>query len=186
MIYKDSLGRPNAEATISTICNVFTGECCYSLHSVSDCHKRRWSGDTTVDQIVAEMESDGWKCSVSADGYNRPRIDCIHIETQRVIDSANAAQAEKFANSERGYVRFGEIPECGRSRNHRDDTLELGVSCFDAEFAADGSFRLLVTPVLEVSYYSVCDRQAYRLYGERIGTGADGEPLLRVEKAVAL
>ena len=129
------------------------------------------------------MEEDGFTCSVRKDGYNNPVIDCVHVDTQAVIDAAKAEQSKKFSGAERGYIRFGELPEGGRSKNFRDDVLESGVSCFDAEIATDGSYRILLTPALQVTYLTVMDRDAYRLYGERIGTGADGEPLLRVEKA---
>lgn len=185
MIYRDAIGRPNAEANIS----MFGGLTCpayYSLSHVNDCPDRKWSGDTDPADIIAEMEADGWRCTLRKDGYNRPVINCIHTETQAAIDVARAQSDAKFAGSERGYIRFGSLPEGGKSRNHRDNTLEAGVSCFEAEIAASGAFRLLLTPVLEASYLTVADRPAYRLYGERVGTGADGEPLLRVDKAVKL
>mgnify|MGYP006987603846 CR=1 FL=1 len=105
------------------------------------------------------MEADGWQCTICKDRYGRAKIDCIHLETQAAIDAAKAQVS---------------------------DTLEAGVSCFDAEIAADGSYRLLLTDMLEVSYLTIADRPAYRLYGERIGTGADGEPLLRVDRAVKM
>ena len=185
MIYHDAIGRPNAEGNISMLGGL-TGPAYYSLSHVNDCPDRKWSGDTDPADIIAEMEADGWRCTLRKDGYNRPVINCIHIETQAAIDAAKAEANAKFAGAERGYIRFGSLPEGGQSRNHRDNTLETGVSCFDAEISADGSFRLLLTPVLEVSYLTVADRPAYRLYGERVGTGADGEPLLRVDRAVKL
>lgn len=185
MIYRDAIGRPNARAQVSIFGSLF-GPAYYSLSHVSDCPDRKWSGDTAPESIAAEMEADGWKCTIRKDGHGKPVIDCIHQETQAVIDAARSASAAKFANAEHGYIRFGAPPEGGRSRNHRDSTLEVGISCFDAEIAPDGSYRLLLTPVLEVSYLTVADRPAYRLYGDLVGIGADGEPLLHVEKAIKL
>lgn len=185
MIYRDVIGRPNAEANISLFGGL-TSPAYYSLSHVNDCPDRKWSGDTAPEIIAAEMEADGWQCTIRKDGHGKPVIDCIHLETQAAIDAAQAAASAKFADAERGYIRFGAPPKDGRSRNHRGNTLEAGISCFDAEIAADGSYRLSLTPVLEVSYLTVADRPAYRLYGERVGTGADGEPLLRVDKAVKL
>ena len=185
MIYRDTIGRPNAEANIS----IFGGPMSptyYSLSHVNDCPDRKWSGDTDPAYIIAEMEADGWRCTLRKDGHNRPVINCIHLETQAAIDAANAQSEAKFAGAERGYIRFGALPKDGKSRNHRDSTFEAGVFCFDAEIAPDGSYRLLLTPVLEVSYLTVANRPAYRLYGDRVGTGADGEPLLRVDKTVKL
>lgn len=106
----------------------------------------------------------------------------IHTETQSIIESERREQTIKFMDAEKGFIRFGELPRDGKSKNHRDNTLEVGVSCFYAEFAKDGTYRLLLTPVQEVSYISVSGRIPYRLYGELVGTGADGEPLLCVER----
>ena len=96
-----------------------------------------------------------------------------------------AAQAE-FTSTEHLKYRRAEAASGGRSRNHRDNTLEAGISCFEAEIAPGGGFPLLLTSVLEASYLTVADRPAYRLYGERVGTGADGEPMLRVDYAVKM
>ncbi len=181
MVYRNCLGGLEAKADISVF-DSFSGKY-YSLHTVIDGYtSKRWSFDTSVEDIVREMEADGFTCTVSRDGFGQPRIACTHTETQAVIDAMKAEQARKFAGATRGYVRYGELPEDGRSRNYRDNVQENGVSCFEAEFAADGSYRLLLNPVLEVSYLTVVTRQAYRLYGEVVGTGADGEPLLKVEK----
>lgn len=185
MIYRDAIGRPNAEANISMFGGL-TSPAYYSLSHSNDCQDRKWSGDTDPADIIADMEADGWRCTLRKDGHNRPVISCIHLETQAAIDAAKAQSEVKFAGAERGYIRFGGIPEGGKSRNHRDSTFEAGVSCFDAEIAPDGSYRLLLPPVLEVSYLTVADRPVYRLYGDRVGTGADGEPLLRVDRAVKL
>lgn len=185
MIYRDSLGRPNAAATVSMFGGVFA-PAYYSLSHVSNCPDRKWSGDTLPEDITAEMEADGWLCNIHRDGHNRPVIDCIHIETQAVVDAAKAAEAAAFRGAERGYIRFGALPEGGHSYNYRDNRPEAGISCFDAEISAVGQYRLLLTPVLEASYLTVADRPAYRLYGARVGTGADGEPLLSVAYAVKL
>lgn len=196
MIYRDVLGRPVAGVTVSfqrerssRVLDPGTKEwrvqvdpSYFYTSSVCDYPARQWSGDTPVSSIVADMEADGFSCEVKRNGYNLPVIICVHRETQALIDGAKAAADQKFASSSKGFIRFGRVPENGRSKNHRDGTLEAGVSCFEAEFAEDGSYRLLLTPVLEVSYLTVRDRQAYRLYGEEIGTGADGEPLLRVDR----
>lgn len=183
MVYRDALGRPTAEANISVVGGAI-GDAIYCLKSVIHGYPaHRWSIDTPIEDIVRDMEAEGFVCTVGKDGYNKPKIKCIHTETQAIIDAKKAEQAKKFSGAVRGYVRFGDLPKGGKSRNHRDDVLENGVSCFHAEFAPDGAYRLLLTPVLEVSYLTVAARQAYRLYGEVVGTGADGEPLLRVERA---
>jgi len=187
-IYKDCLGRPDSKAIIS----VFganhgqPGAGYLVLSTTSDCPEMKWpytSRDVT--HIVKEMESKGWECKVSKDGYNAPVIDCVHIETQKLIDGLTKQANDKFANAERGYIRFGDCPKSGRSYNHRDNIWEAGVSVFEAEFAGK-DYRVLVDSVLQVSYLMVADRPAYRIYGKVVGTGADGEPVLKVTKKVRL
>lgn len=185
MIYRDSIGLPNSGVTVSVFGGTFDKPY-FAASSVSDYKTRKWSIDTPVAQIVEEMEADGFACTVRRDGRNTPVIDCVHVETQKVVDAQKKASAAKFANAQKGFVRFGDLPKGGKSKNYRDNVMENGVSCFEAEFAEDGSYRLLLTPVLQVSYLTVCTRQAFRLYGEVVGTGADGEPLLRVSECVAL
>lgn len=95
-------------------------------------------------------------------------------------------------------LRLGEIPEAGVSRNHRDDVLEAGVSCYRASYlapddpATDYSWALDRAGLDPVSTSIVVaaarDRRAplYRLHGEIVGRGSDGEPLVRVERAERL
>lgn len=183
MLYKGHLGELVSCADISYSQDIFSGEANYRLSTTIKAYDgvTKWPGETSVDDICAKMAQNGWDCTVSKDGYNRPKIHCIHRETQAAIDAIKLDQDKKFKDAERGYIRFGKLPNCGKSRNHRDNTLERGVSCFEAEFSADGSYRLLLTPVLQVTYLTVFERDAYRLYGECVGSGADGEPVLRVD-----
>lgn len=67
-------------------------------------------------------------------------------------------------------VRIGRLPECGRSRNHRDDCLEHGVSVLCVEGGArtdNGTFDLFnAGPRITVEGWL------------HFRTGSDGEPLL--------
>ena len=188
MIYKDCLGNPNSKATISVFGASYgqpgTGR--FVLSSINDCPKKEWPYLLKdVSHMVDEMEADGWQCVIGKDGYSAPRIDCTHKETQALIDATKAKNDAKFKNAERGFIRFGKCPKGGRSVNHRDNTLEEGVSVFEAEFVGK-EYRLLLTDYLSVTYVTVADRPAYRIYGEVVGTGADGEPLLRVTRNVLI
>ncbi len=188
MVYLDPMGFPTASATVSFSRNCFSGKSSYYLSGTFTNYdgQESWPGSMNPNEIVKYLEETGWACSMDKDGYGKPRIRCVHKETMKFIQHEKSKQDIIFENAERGYVRYGALPECGKSKNYRDNTLELGVSCFDAEFAKDGTYRLLLTPVLEVSYLTVMTRTAYRLYGEQIGTGADGEPILNVTKAEVL
>lgn len=114
------------------------------------------------------------------DGYGWPKALMAHVETLREIERLRAEAQAKY--TETGYVRFGSVPESGHSVNHATGAREAGVSCFRAVFDKDGSYQLLVGPKLYVSLMTVKDREVYRLWGEEVGTGSDGEPLLKVEK----
>jgi hypothetical protein len=182
MIYRDPMGNPDAKATIGYVkCYPIGTKGYFSLSRVSDAPLKRWKEDICVNDIVTEMEREGWICVVHKDGYNMPRLDCIHRETQELIDKEKAENEKVFINAERGYIHFGCIPQGNKSYNHRDNCYEDGLSCFNAEFATNGLYRLFLTDVLRVSYYTVMDRQAYRVYGNVIAFGADGEPLLAVD-----
>ena len=81
------------------------------------------------------------------------------------------------------YIRFGNIPDSGRSRNSMDASLEAGISCYRAIRCADGwridaawgSYRML----------SASNRPLYEIAGTLLDVkGADGEPLLSDAKIV--
>lgn len=89
------------------------------------------------------------------------------------------------------FIRFGELPQSGKSRNHLTEQDEAGVSVYEAVERKDGRIQVLL-PRLD---YSACvslsgciDRPAFIVHGEIVGYGSDGEPLLRdcrVVRAIA-
>lgn len=78
------------------------------------------------------------------------------------------------------FVRFGELPDSGRSKNYLTGELELGVSCYMA--LCKGSLVRVILPSVNtkglVSLSGVNNRPAYEVVGDVIGVGSDGEPLL--------
>ena len=104
--------------------------------------------------------------------------------------AAEAKDAADFAAFLAGhptvYVRFGVLPEGGRSRNYRDQIDEPGVSCFEGRILADGSYFLLMTTNSLASFVRegfLGSRPAYLLRGDVAGKGSDGEPCLAVKSA---
>jgi len=83
------------------------------------------------------------------------------------------------------YIRFGEPPADGLSTNHLDPQnpkKEIGVSCYPAIV-----YKGKLMPVLPdynrmaaVDMEWLMDRPRFEIFGEEIGTGSDGEPLLKV------
>jgi len=77
------------------------------------------------------------------------------------------------------YIRFGKPPESGKSYNPRDNVTEEGVSVYKVRRAEKGweivgDSRTLGTAA------SVADRDIFFVKGEELGTGSDGEPILKV------
>ena len=189
MIYRDTLGKPAPKAVISVFGSSYgqPGTGYLAISAASDAPAKRWKYTSRdVSHIVAEMDAEGWDCTVSTDGYGAPYITCVHRETQAALQAIMAADKQKWATAEKGYIRFGHVPKGGRSYNSRDNVYEEGVSVYPALFAASGECRLLTTPASFGTYSTICDRPAYRVWGEVVGTGSDGEPLLRVSKAVEI
>lgn len=83
------------------------------------------------------------------------------------------------------YVRFGRLPKSGRSKNHVTGEYLAGVSVYDAYRMPDGTAVVVVPegPTWTTLFF-IKDRKAYEIDGERIGTGPDGEPLLRGAKII--
>jgi len=74
------------------------------------------------------------------------------------------------------YVRFGDLPDGEQSTDHSSGRKEAGVSVYACE-EDDGVYYLGGTELQTVFY--LLDRPIYLVSGERVGTGADGEPLIR-------
>ena len=84
------------------------------------------------------------------------------------------------------YVRFGEIPANGKSKNYLTGEYEKGVSVYEA-LERDEKISILLpnlTGSACVSLSEVLDRPMFIVDGELCGTGSDGEPLLKNCKIV--
>ena len=160
----------------------------WSWGSVSDAPDHKFADETTVDEIVAALDAEGWDCEVSTNGFARPFIRATHRETAKALSDAIAKAEAIFADAERGYIRYGELPKGGRSYNYRDNRYEAGVSCIPAEFASDGSWRPIHNAATKIDQlaYEAKGVQVYRVWGTEVGTGSDGEPLLKVDRIEAL
>ncbi|MDP9481550.1 MAG: hypothetical protein M3R38_38790 [Actinomycetota bacterium] len=86
------------------------------------------------------------------------------------------------------YVRFGDLPASGRSWNAADKRREAGVSVYAGRLAEPDLF-IIYTSDLSVEglglliAFAAVDRPALFVEGEEVGTGHDGEPLLKVARS---
>jgi len=179
MVYRDALGKPEPRATVS----VFGGgsDAYYALTAASDSPTRRWAIDIPVADIVRQLDADGYDCTVGKDGYNRPVIQCVHRATAAAQSCGNDRNPR---DAELGYIRFGALPPSGRSRNHADGSLETGVSVLRARIWADGYCEVLASQPAQIADTLALQgkRPVYRVWGDEMGIGSDGEPLLRVSR----
>ena len=80
------------------------------------------------------------------------------------------------------YIRFGALPETGRSWNDELQTEEVGVSCYRAEWgSADRDIITVYVPsdICIGTISQIEDRPVYIVSGDLLDTtGGDGEPLL--------
>lgn len=87
------------------------------------------------------------------------------------------------------FIRFGNLPEGGRSMNHATGKREAGVSCFRAtinvqtgayELDGDGLPQAAIAAALgEYGHVNLL------ITGKCVGTGGDGEPVVRNVKTLA-
>ena len=143
-----------------------------------------------IEECIADMAAIGFSVSSKRPSiFGEPfvSIDFVHDETKAAADKENEEAIKRNAKGEKGFIRFGEVPRSGKSYNYRDNFFEKGVSAYHAIFFPDGSYEVLYHNPFEMfGAHSYSSRPAYRLYGEEIGTGSDGEPVLNVNRAVKL
>jgi hypothetical protein len=80
------------------------------------------------------------------------------------------------------YVRFGDLPEGGRSWNDEAGQYEAGASCYRAEWqSGDKDILCVVIPdeICVGTINALADRPVYIVTGDLLGErGGDGEPLM--------
>lgn len=84
--------------------------------------------------------------------------------------------------TEKTYIRFGALPEGGRSYNHEADEYEAGVSVYEAEWqSSDRDVVCVVVPSDACIFTAneVVDRPVYIITGNLLDErGGDGELLM--------
>jgi len=180
-IYRDPLGQPAPYATISVTGDTYGIGGHWYMHSASDAPDRRWDRDVSIETICAELSGWDWDCVITYPHIGRPPVArATHRTTRAAIDSSCVSN---------GYIRYGDLPPRGKSYNYRDNAYEAGVSCYPAEYDDNGLLIRVDIPAEAHSmqcYQDIKDRPAYRLYGDLIGLGSDGEPCLSVTAIEAI
>lgn len=86
------------------------------------------------------------------------------------------------------YIRFGELPAGGLSRNWATGELEPGVSCYRARRRVDGGYELVSSGLPYAAIAAAMGaygNTVLLIAGEECGRGSDGEPCLRNVRTLA-
>ena len=96
------------------------------------------------------------------------------------------ATAKKPITAEETFIRFGELPKSGKSRNWSTGKNERGVSCYRSTYnILTGAYNTYgALPGAEISYL-MRNANIYLITGDVVGVGSDGEPVINNAKIVA-
>ena len=107
----------------------------------------------------------------------------------RIGDEPEQSYQSKFV-ADKYYIRFGDFPKSGRSKNYATGEIEKGVSAYPAKWNVEKNrWEILETQLEEFSaLYSLTDditegkgRPVYLVQGqELLSLGSDGEPMLDI------
>lgn len=120
-------------------------------------------------------------------GEGRVSVDIEHPTAARAQTESDALDKAKWADAQQVYLRFGDLPASGRSRNSRDNRDESGVSVFRGLLLPTGEARPLFSRNDELGSFmagGLLRRPLYVVSGQEIGVGSDGEPVLTNAKVV--
>jgi len=139
-----------------------------------------------IDQY-REAIAAGWTAQMIKD-YNEAvkARNGAHLAAREARDAQAKAEAaaenlHNIAAAEQGtrtYVRLGRLPQGGRSRNHRDNYYEAGVSVY-AAWMTDSTVYVDLRGGVSVGVLMFSTASRYEVAGVELDeTGSDGEPLL--------
>jgi len=141
----------------------------------------------TTDEVQRSLDDGTIEVIKAGDGREGDDGETPTYEPEPVADIDPAE-----VNDSDLYIRFGNTPEGERSYDNRNDRLEDGVSVYacerdatdeDAPEGVDEAYYLAGTMLQTV--FSLMHRDTYLVTGEQVGTGADGEPVIRDVEVVA-
>jgi len=114
------------------------------------------------------------------------RYELVDCKCQRTVDLSGLGASE----DDDVYIRFGDIPDGGKSTNHTDGSKEDGVSAYEAKIKgthtdedADVKFVPQGNKIQQI--IALQQRDTYLLTGDEVGRGEDGEPVLANIETVA-
>ena len=141
----------------------------------------------TVEGVQNSLDDGVMTVENIANGRTESDDGSVEYEEEKIADIGPSELSDDEL-----YIRFGAIPEGERSWDNRNDQWENGVSVYacerdatdeDAPEDVDEAYYLAGT-MLQTAF-ALMTRDTYLVTGEQVGTGADGEPVLKDVEAVA-
>jgi hypothetical protein len=138
-----------------------------------------WAAYGEGGELVAKGSD--WTCTPT---------DAELVEWSAVAQQVAQTMAGKWAMIDQDlYIRFGNLPKNGRSRNYATSTMEAGISVFDARCnlltgAVELAGGALAGAAIMAAFGAYGDT-VLLVTGEYAGAGSDGEPVLRKVKTLA-
>lgn len=131
------------------------------------------------------FDIDGNLMSVTRSDYRKPpaseeRIQQVSREAKKIIEFNKSDRPKQL------YLRFGRLPEDGRSSHVITGRKEKGVSVYEAKPNLFGEYQVDLD-AMKFPYVGAAlqaEREGYLVEGREVGRGSDGEPLLQDAKIV--
>lgn len=102
------------------------------------------------------------------------------LTEEELNEATNAVANMTSAPYEVAFIRFGNLPKGGKSKNYLTGEFERGVSVYDATWnMVTGAYERSGGLDGAMINYMIKGAPVYLVTGERVGTGSDGEPIIR-------
>lgn len=198
IVYRDVLGTPNPDATLYLSGNVHgqvDQKSYFVLGSVTDIQETfdiglpeglSYEGSKKFvakrfNEISDELKSKGFEIYPEIDGYGHPTAKVVHVKTKEALARLRFKSEEKWKDAKPVFVRYGNLPKGGKSKDYSSGNMEKGVSVFRGEILPNGEIRPIIKTDQQLGSFlmgGLKNRTAYVVEGKEVGFGADGEPVL--------
>jgi hypothetical protein len=178
---RDSLGLHVPRFNVSGVGSMYSPPKYYVVESTAEnIPEELMSKFQSIDDAERALTKYGISFTKTKDVGGYPKLEAVDQFTLRQMNESQNQIDRLFENAKNVYLRYGDIPQNGLSKNHIDNTYERGVSVFNGLYNdKTGQFMTKPNSNQELgSFLAMRDRPVYLVEGEPAGFGSDGEPLL--------